>query len=82
MAQKFGISERHLIDCMRLELGHIPAEMLRSTRMKHSVELLREGNMQIKEITYLTGYNHAANFTNAFKKHHDLPPRQYVAKSR
>lgn len=78
IANTVGLSERRLIDCMKREFNQTPAEMLRTARLEQSIELLRDGKKKIKEIAYLVGYNHAANYSIAFKRQYGMAPREYM----
>jgi signal transduction histidine kinase/ligand-binding sensor domain-containing protein/DNA-binding response OmpR family regulator len=49
-------------------------------RLKKSTELLRNGNMQVSEIAFATGFNDPKYFSRIFKKFYQCSPSEYVKK--
>ena len=47
---------------------------LRTVRMEHAEELLREGSLRAWEVAEAVGYSQPAQFAKAFQAHHGHPP--------
>jgi len=59
--------------------GQSPTEFVRTIRLKHSVELLREGRLTITEISYATGFSSVSYFSRSFRTMFGVPPTQFMA---
>lgn len=53
------------------------AEYIRNIKLKKAISLLREGNLSIKEIAYITGFNDSNHFIKTFKANYNLTPKEY-----
>ena len=47
---------------------------LAEIRMQKALELLREGNMPVRDVATSVGYRQAAQFAKTFRRHHGRPP--------
>ncbi|HEX9025667.1 MAG TPA: AraC family transcriptional regulator [Clostridium sp.] len=54
-----------------------PQEFLIKYRLSKACEMLKEGNISIKEISELTGYQNQFHFSRAFKEVYNVSPRQW-----
>ncbi len=50
---------------------------IRNLRMQYAKQLLCDMNMQIAEVAMITGYEHPAHFSVAFKKHFGINPSAF-----
>src|SRR4051812_15834926 len=57
-------------------------EHLTSVRMDRAGELLRQGNMTIREVAHRVGYRQPAQFAKAFRRHHGAAPSGFRASER
>ena len=57
--------------------GQKPSEFIRTIRLRRAAELLRQGNMNITEISYATGFSSVSYFSRCFHKLYGEPPTQY-----
>lgn len=55
---------------------------LTQIRIAHACELLKTTNLSVSEICYESGFNNWANFSAHFKKHCNMPPSKYRAKTK
>lgn len=57
-------------------------EFLNVFRLKKSVELIKQGDLQINEIAYSSGFNDPKYFSRIFKKYYHCTPTDYLSKNR
>jgi transcriptional regulator GlxA family with amidase domain len=57
-------------------------EHLTAVRMDRAGELLRHGNLTIREVAQRVGYRQPAQFAKAFRRHHGLAPSGFRASER
>jgi AraC-like DNA-binding protein len=57
-------------------------EHLTAVRMERAGELLRHGNMTIREVAHRVGYRQPAQFAKAFRRHHGAAPSGFRAAER
>lgn len=53
-------------------------EFINTFRLKKSVDLIKEGNLQISEIAYYVGFNDPKYFSRIFKKYYQKSPSAFV----
>lgn len=61
----------------RNTIGTSPQDFLINYRMKKAAELLKMTSLPIKEISQAVGYPNQLHFSRAFKKIHQVPPRNW-----
>ena len=54
-------------------------EHLTSVRMERAGEMLRQGNLTIREVAHRVGYRQPAQFAKAFRRHHGTAPSGFRA---
>ncbi|MDI1256650.1 MAG: AraC family transcriptional regulator [Flavobacterium sp.] len=85
---KESITLKHLSDkaCMsttsfyrffKRELGMSPIEFVLSEKIKCAKKLLKNTELQINEVCYLSGFEDCNYFIRLFKKHEGITPKQY-----
>jgi transcriptional regulator GlxA family with amidase domain len=57
-------------------------EHLTAVRMQRAGELLRHGNLTIREVAHRVGYRQPAQFAKAFRRHHGAAPSGFRANER
>jgi len=50
---------------------------LAEVRMKHARELLRAGQLPVREVAASVGYRQPAQFAKTFRRHHGAPPSSF-----
>ncbi|MEM6329369.1 MAG: DNA-binding transcriptional regulator [Planctomycetota bacterium] len=77
VAKDVGISRSTLERRFRRTFGRSPAAEIERLRMARARLLLSETTERVAAIAKTTGYNSAAQFITAFKRHNQLTPGQY-----
>ncbi|MCB0471792.1 MAG: helix-turn-helix transcriptional regulator, partial [Flavobacteriaceae bacterium] len=62
-------------------LGVSASEFLRNERLKASCELLKDQNLTIAEVAYMSGFNDPNYFSKCFKDLFNITPTEYTDKS-
>lgn len=57
--------------------GHTPTEFIRTLRLRRAAELLREGRMNVTEISNATGFSSVSYFSRCFRTMFGVPPTQF-----
>jgi len=78
VARKLYISESHLMHEMKRTLGISFHDCLTKCRIAHAKQLLKQGDMKIKEVAYAVGIADARYFARVFKKATGMTPKEYL----
>ena len=57
--------------------GQSTVEFIRTFRLKRAAKLLQEGNLNISEVSYETGFSTPSYFRKCFKKHFNVTPKEF-----
>lgn len=74
VAQRFFVSKEHLSRAFKTHLGENLSDYILRKRMEKAKELIVEGELAIKHVAKLTGYEDVAYFYRVFKKHFGQTP--------
>jgi len=77
LAQQVGLSQRRLSEAFRATTGMTVLEWVLEQKLLFARELLMEGALPLKEISFRAGYAHRSSFTEAFTKRFGVSPAQY-----
>ncbi len=77
LAEHLCISRRTLTRLLREQTGSTVMDRLRTFRLVHAAELLRQTNLSLAEIAERTGFAQSAYFTRCFCRHFNCPPARY-----
>lgn len=77
IAKNLTINRSYLSTVFKQFQNVSPKEYLLQVRMNRACELLKNTKEPIKIISYSVGYDDPLNFSKAFRKHHQMSPRQY-----
>ena len=75
-SEEMNLSRSALHKKLMNETGQSPLEFMRSIRLQHGLQLLRQGNMSVAEIAYKTGLS-PKQFSKFFKEQYGCLPSQY-----
>ncbi|MFM2586952.1 helix-turn-helix transcriptional regulator [Vibrio sp. TBV020] len=78
LANKFAMSSSNIQRKFKQEVGLTLNGYIRKRRLEIAKQHLERGLVSVTEAAYEAGYNHPANFTNAFKKAYGVPPLSVV----
>ncbi|MEO8533528.1 MAG: helix-turn-helix transcriptional regulator [Flavobacterium sp.] len=77
MAEKLNISSRYLTDVLKQETGKTALELIHLYLISEAKNLLKEGKMNIAEISISLGFDNATYFSRLFKKEVGMPPNLF-----
>lgn len=75
-SEEMNLSRSALYKKLMNETGQSPLEFMRSIRLQHGLQLLRQGDMSVAEIAYKTGLS-PKQFSKFFKEQYGCLPSQY-----
>lgn len=76
LGEALGISRAHLYKRLLSITGNTPSELIRTVRLRHAEQLLREGQMNVSEVAYKVGFNNPRYFSKYFKEMFGMMPSQ------
>ncbi|WP_355661139.1 helix-turn-helix transcriptional regulator [Halomonas salifodinae] len=82
LSRGIGMSESRLKQRFKEHYGETLSDCLRQARLREAERLLDNDGLPIARIATDLGYEHAANFTTAFKREVGLTPREYRKRHR
>ncbi|UYZ63792.1 helix-turn-helix domain-containing protein [Hymenobacter weizhouensis] len=82
LAQATGMSATKLTRYFPQYFGRTIYQYAQYVRMRKARELLGEGRLSVSEVGFLVGYSSLTHFTNAFRKHFDVLPREVLRQGR
>ncbi|MFA7231620.1 MAG: AraC family transcriptional regulator [Victivallaceae bacterium] len=74
---RLGYTKEAMIRIFHHSFGLPPGRFLQEQRLNLACELLRTGNLKIKEIAALTGFSSANYFSRLFRQRLKLTPQEY-----
>lgn len=77
LARMVQLSNSRLGHLFKTETGVELRHFLLEARLAKAAELLRNTDMQIKEISHLVGYHHVPSFDRTFRKEFKVSPADY-----
>lgn len=80
LEKESGMSSTNFYRKLKQISGLSPGDMIRTIRLKHAAELLRQTTMNVTEVFYESGFNNRSYFYREFQKMYQLPPKQYQLK--
>lgn len=74
MATHMGMSRAHFYKRMMAVSGKTPVEFIRSIRLQHATELLKDPRYNVSEVAYQVGFNNPRYFTKYFTDAYGILP--------
>jgi AraC family transcriptional regulator of adaptative response / DNA-3-methyladenine glycosylase II len=76
LAQRLGVSDRHLRRIFDARFGVSPLQYLQTRRLLCAKQLLTDTSMAVTEVARLSGFASVRRFNTAFSEHYALQPTQ------
>ncbi|MCD0503813.1 helix-turn-helix transcriptional regulator [Bordetella petrii] len=70
-----GVSVSKLSRAFKAVQGVTMSEYLLAIRMRHAMALIRAARLPVTQVALEVGYEHAGNFSTAFRRHYGVSPR-------
>lgn len=77
MATRIGVSRSTLYNKIKSLTGQPPLEFFRDMRIKRAAQMLRDSQLLVKEIAYMTGFSDVKYFSKCFKSKYGATPLEY-----
>lgn len=76
-AAEMNLSKTVLHRKFKLIVGETPNNFIRNVRLKKAARMLKETDLSVSEVAYLSGFNQAHYFIKCFKEVYQLTPKNY-----
>jgi len=76
LAQRLGVSDRHLRRIFEVQFGVSPLQYLQTRRLLTAKQLLADTDLPVTQIALISGYASVRRFNAAFLEHYGLNPTQ------
>jgi AraC family transcriptional regulator, regulatory protein of adaptative response / methylated-DNA-[protein]-cysteine methyltransferase len=77
LANRLGISERHLSRLFEKHVGESPLQTARTVRLQRSKRLLDTTNLKIAEVAFQAGFGSVRQFNESFRDKYKCAPSHY-----
>lgn len=77
LSKQLGVSINHIIRLFKQFGGLTPAQYITGLRIQQALTLLSQGDLDIMEIAYRSGFKSLSNFYKQFKRHTGFSPGHY-----
>lgn len=77
LAQQVNMNEQYFCRFFKKSVGKSPVEHLTELRIRHALQLLKDTDKSVMEISLECGFHNLGNFMRAFKKAAGCTPLQY-----
>lgn len=76
LARQFGVNTNKLMSLFKKTFGKSIFEYISELRMEYALQLLRDNNLRIVDVSRTIGYKNPNHFSTAFKKHYGMAPSE------
>lgn len=77
LAESVAMSRVYLYKRLLTVTGSTPLEFIRTIRLRHAAQLLKEGQLNVSEVAYKVGFNNPRYFSRYFKELYGVIPSEY-----
>lgn len=77
LADKLGVTDRHLRRLFQKHLGKSPLDVRRGNRLSLATTLLADSDGTIADIAYASGFHSLRRFNDVFKAEFGMPPSEW-----
>ena len=78
LANGVGISRVHMHRKLKELTNQSARDFIRNIRMKQAAYLLTNKKVNVSEVAYAIGYSNLSHFSNSFKMHYGVSPKEYI----
>jgi len=80
LASEVGMSRANLYRKLQAISNVTPVNFIKKIRLKRAEQLLKDSDLYLSEIAYMTGFNNQKYFGKCFQKEYGMSPTQYIKK--
>ncbi|MDO6802064.1 two-component regulator propeller domain-containing protein [Wenyingzhuangia sp. 1_MG-2023] len=80
LASEVGMSRANLYRKLQAIVNDTPVNFIKKIKLKRAAQLLKQNNMYISEVAYMTGFNNQKYFGKCFQKEYKMSPTEYIKK--
>lgn len=77
MGAELGMSRSQLFRKFKALTDNTPSDFIRIERLKVAKKILREGQLNVNEVSLETGFNSTSHFISTFKRYTGLTPKEF-----
>lgn len=77
LSEKACMSTTSFYRFFKREMGMSPIEFVLNEKIRHAKQLLKNREIQVNEVCYLSGFEDSNYFIRIFKKYEGITPKQY-----
>lgn len=81
LTEKLKISRVKCYRMFKEVLHQSPSDYISQFRMKKALDFMKDGNLNISQISFECGFNDPKYFSKAFKKFYGVTPKKYMEKN-
>ena len=81
LLKELGMGRSQLYRKINSLTGNNPSYFIRTIRLRHASDLLKNHNYSIKEVTHMSGFNSTAYFSKTFRELFGFTPSEFVKKN-
>ncbi|ANW95448.1 hypothetical protein AXE80_03765 [Wenyingzhuangia fucanilytica] len=78
LASEVGMSRANLYRKLQAIADDTPVNFIKKIKLKRAAQLLKQNNMYISEVAYMTGFNNQKYFGKCFQKEYGMSPTEYI----
>jgi AraC-like DNA-binding protein len=78
-AEELGMSKSQLTRKLQTLANLSPNDFLKELRLRNSIRLIEDKNMNVGEVTMATGFSNPSYFTKCFRKRFGMAPSEFVS---
>lgn len=80
LARELGMSRSNLLRKIKYQTNVSVSLFIRQVRLQHAMKLLKEGDLNVSEVSFRVGFGSTSYFIKCFREHYGYPPGE-VGKS-
>jgi AraC-like DNA-binding protein len=77
LADRVGLHPATLLRLFKAKMGMTPQAFIKRRRLEMAQELLKQGEMTVRDVAVAVGYGETSSFSDAFRQAFGVPPTQW-----